>query len=323
MKRLHVAAGVIRDAKGHVLIAKRSLDTHQGGLWEFPGGKVEAGETAEAALARELAEELGITVTAARPLIQVRHDYPDKHVLLDVWEVGAFTGEPHGAEGQPLAWVAPEALRGYDFPVANRPIIAAARLPDRYLITPDNLTPQALLSGISLALKTGIRLVQLRAPSLSDSKYRELAVEVTKLCAGRAQLMLKGPLEWAEEFPDAGWHLTATQLRAHAETGRPIEPGRWLAASCHDEAELGMAMIMGVDFVVLSPILTTASHPDAKPLGWRRAAQMLLGFGQPAYVLGGLGQNDLAQALRAGAQGVAGIRAFWPGERPPDVEFTR
>jgi 8-oxo-dGTP diphosphatase len=297
---------------GQVLIAKRPKGKHQGDLWEFPGGKVEPGETAEAALSRELAEELGIVVTSARPLIQVRHDYPDKHVLLDVWEVLSFTGEPHGAEGQPLAWVNVEALPRYAFPAANRPIIAAARLPDRYLITPD-LSPQALLSGLSLALETGVRLLQLRAPSLSENEYRALAAEASERCAGRAQLMLKGPLDWTDDFPEAGWHLTAAQLREHAATGRPVAPGRWLAASCHDAVELELAQKMGVDFVVLSPILNTATHPEAQPLGWQCAADLLLGFGQPAYVLGGLGPSDLERALRIGAQGVAGIRAFWPG----------
>ena len=119
MKRVHVAAAVIRGADGRVLIARRPDDKHQGGLWEFPGGKVEEGEVVQAALSRELEEELGIRVSAARPLIQVHHDYPDKHVLLDVWEVSAFTGEPHGAEGQPLAWVAPRDLGQYEFPEAN------------------------------------------------------------------------------------------------------------------------------------------------------------------------------------------------------------
>ena len=139
MKRIHVAAAVIRGPESSVLIAKRPLDKHQGGLWEFPGGKVEDGEGVESALARELQEELGIEVTQAQPLIQVRHDYPDKQVLLDVWEVLAFAGEPHGAEGQPLAWVAPEALVDYSFPAANQPIVTAARLPQHYLITPTAL----------------------------------------------------------------------------------------------------------------------------------------------------------------------------------------
>lgn len=103
-------------------------------------GKVEDGEPVRAALARELEEELGIRVERARPLIQVRHDYADKHVLLDVWEVDGFSGEAHGAEGQPLAWVEPRELADYEFPAANAPIVQAARLPAHYLITPDGLS---------------------------------------------------------------------------------------------------------------------------------------------------------------------------------------
>lgn len=311
MKRIHVAAAVIRSADGRILIAKRPLDKHQGGLWEFPGGKVETDETVEAALARELAEELGISVTAAQPLIQVRHDYPDKQVLLDVWQVTAFDGTPHGAEGQPLAWVKPADLLDYSFPAANRPIVAAARLPDRYLITPDGLSPEQLLSGMSRALDAGIRLLQLRAPSLSHGDYRALAAEAAALCMGRAQLMLKGPLEWAAEFPTAGWHLTAQQVRQHALQGRPVPHRQWLASSCHDAGELDLATAMGVDFVTLSPVLRTATHPAAQPLGWSRSAEWLSGFNQPAYLLGGLGADNMAQALQAGAQGIAGIRAFW------------
>lgn len=312
MKRIHVAAAVIRAADDRILIAKRPLDKHQGGLWEFPGGKVEPDETVEAALGRELAEELGIVVTVARPLIQVRHDYPDKQVLLDVWQVTAFDGIPHGAEGQPLAWVEPTRLPDYSFPAANRPIVAAARLPDRYLITPDGLSPEQLLSGIARGLDAGFRLIQLRAPSLSPADYLALAAEAMALCAGRAQLMLKGPLEWAAEFPAAGWHLTAQQLRQHALQGRPVPVAQWLAASCHDAHELDLATTMGVDFVTLSPVLRTATHPEAQALGWSCSAEWLSGFNQPAYLLGGLGADDVAQALRVGAQGIAGIRAFWP-----------
>lgn len=314
MKRIHVAAAVVRCADGLVLIAKRPLDKHQGGLWEFAGGKVEAGEAVETALARELLEELGIGVTAARPLIQVRHDYPDKHVLLDVWEVSAFSGEPHGAEGQPLAWVAPARLSDYAFPAANRPIVAAARLPDRYLITPDDASPRELLDGLARALDAGIRLLQLRAPSLSDADYRALATDALALCAGRAQLMLKGPLEWASGFPAAGWQLTAEQLRRHAGQARPLPAGQWLAASCHDAEELAMATALGVDFVTLSPVLATPTHPEACPLGWPRVTELLQGFNQPAFVLGGMTPAHLPDAWRAGAQGVAAIRALWPAE---------
>jgi 8-oxo-dGTP diphosphatase len=311
VKRVHVAAAVIRAEDGRVLIARRPEDKHQGGLWEFPGGKVEAGEAVQVALARELEEELGIRPTLARPLIQVQHDYPDKQVLLDVWEVSAFSGEPHGAEGQPLAWVAPRQLGDYEFPAANRPIVTAARLPERYLITPDDLAAPALLRGVQAALDGGIRLLQLRAPKMFDAQYRDLAVDIQGLCAGRAQLMLKGPLEWLGDFPAAGWHLTSAQLRELVGGGRPLPAQRWLAASCHGAEELALATQMGVDFVTLSPVQATASHPQASPLGWSQARELLRGFDRPAYLLGGLGPGDVEQAWQVGAQGVAGIRAFW------------
>ncbi|MDR6678481.1 Nudix family hydrolase [Pseudomonas oryzihabitans] len=312
MSRLHVVAAVIRNPQGQILIAQRPAHKHQGGLWEFPGGKVEAGEAPAAALARELVEELGIQVTAARPLLQVRHDYPDQAVLLDVWQVDAFTGEAHGAEGQPLAWVAPRELAGYDFPAANRPIVQAARLPERYLITPGELTTAELLNGLHRALDSGIRLVQLRTPDNFDPQYRDLAGDVQGLCTGRAQLMLKGPLEWLGDFPAAGWHLTAAQLRRYAPNGRPFPEQRLLAASCHDAEELALAQQMGVDFVTLSPVMPTASHPGAQTLGWVKAQQLLADCNLPAYLLGGLGDEDLTGAWQAGAQGVAAIRAFWP-----------
>lgn len=313
MKRIHVAAALIRAADGRILIARRADEQHQGGLWEFPGGKLEPGETVQAALARELEEELGIRPTVTRPLIQVRHDYPDKQVLLDVWEVSAFVGEPHGAEGQPLAWVSPRQLPDYEFPAANRPIVAAARLPERYLITPEGLEPQVLLQGVRDALAAGIGLIQLRAPGLFDAQYRDLAVDIQGLCAGKAQLMLKGPLEWLGDFPAAGWHLTSAQLRTYAAKGRPFPAARWLAASCHGAEELALAAQLGVDFVTLSPLQATQTHPQARPLGWARARELLQGFNRPAYLLGGVGPADLERAWSAGAQGVAGIRAFWPG----------
>ncbi len=312
MKRVHVAAAVIRGGDGRVLIARRPETAHQGGLWEFPGGKVEGGETVRAALVRELREELAIEVAAACRLIQIRHDYPDKHVLLDVWEVTRFDGEPQGAEGQPLAWVAADALPLYAFPAANQAIVTAARLPDRYLITPDDGAADALMAGISRALDQGITLVQLRAPTLSSDEYRALAGEALALCRGRAQLLLKGPLHWLNDFPGAGWHLTSRQLTGLVEGAGRFRPDGWLAASCHDAEQLALAQNLGVDFVTLSPALRTLSHPEAEVLGWEKASQLLEAFNRPAYLLGGLGQADIGRAREVGAQGIAAIRGLWP-----------
>ena len=125
MTPVHVAVGVVLDQAGNILIARRPSDSHQGGLWEFPGGKVEPGESLPAALARELREELGVEIGRTSPLLEVRHDYGDKLVLLDVHVVWEFDGEARGAEGQPLAWVTPASLADYRFPAANAPIVEA------------------------------------------------------------------------------------------------------------------------------------------------------------------------------------------------------
>jgi len=174
------------------------------------------------------------------------------------------------------------------------------------------LSGPELLRGIQAALKNGIRLLQLRAPAMFDAQYRDLAVDALGLCAGKAQLMLKGPLEWLGDFPAAGWHLTAQQLRELSAAGRPFPQQRWLAASCHSAQELALATQMGVDFITLSPVQATQTHPDAQPLGWAQVIELLQGFNQPAYLLGGVTPADVERAWQAGGQGVAGIRAFWP-----------
>ena len=125
MQAVHVAVGVILDVDRNILLTRRHDHMHQGGLWEFPGGKLEAGESLSVALARELQEELDITPVKTSPLIEIHHDYGDKSVVLDVHVVWEFSGEPRGLEGQPMAWVSAAQLSHYEFPAANKPIVAA------------------------------------------------------------------------------------------------------------------------------------------------------------------------------------------------------
>lgn len=127
MNPVHVAVGVILDSQGRVLITRRAPQAHQGDLWEFPGGKVEAGESLGAALTRELREELGIVIGRTTPLLEIHHDYGDKAVLLDVHTVWEYSGEARPLEAQPMAWVKANELVDYAFPAANLPIVAALR----------------------------------------------------------------------------------------------------------------------------------------------------------------------------------------------------
>jgi 8-oxo-dGTP diphosphatase len=314
LRPVHVAAGVISDEKGRVLIAQRPHGTHQGGLWEFPGGKVESGETPGQGLARELREELGILVSAVRPLIRIRHEYQDRCILLDVYRVRRYDGEPQGQEGQALAWVHPDRLKPTRMPAADRPIIMALRLPDQYLITGSNPFYHSCFMGrLSRALDRGHRLVQLRAHELVDAAYRDLAREVRQLCAkvGARVVLNRDPMIVAELEAD-GLHLTARQLLQL--TARPAVSATLIGASCHNANELAHAEALALDYAILSPVHATASHPGAVPLGWRHFAELVESAALPVYAMGGLDAEDVDRAHAAGAQGVAGIRAYWRDE---------
>jgi len=304
-----VAAGVLVNADGAVLLARRPAKVHQGGLWEFPGGKVELNEAPGAALQRELAEELGIEVVAYRPLIRVRHTYAERVVVLDVYSVTEYRGTPRGLEGQPLAWVMPDRLHDYPMPAADRPIVQAIRLPACYLITPPAPAGiSELLAGLEKAIVSDVRLFQLRLKE-PFAQRSQAAHEVAALCrAHGVDLLINGSIDLARAL-DCGVHLTARQLAELEE--RPLPPGVWVAASCHSRTELERAASLGLDFAVLSPVKTTSSHPERKSIGWRNFERWVEGLAMPVFALGGLGSADVEDAWMHGGQGIAAIRGLW------------
>lgn len=310
---VHVAAAAMVDETGRVLLAMRADDAHQGGLWEFPGGKLEAGESVEQGLARELHEELGVEITSHRPLIRVTHHYPDRSVLLDVHRVDAWHGEPHGREGQPVDWVEIDRLHDYPMPPADEPIVNALRLPARYLITPPEPGEvEQFLCALDASLEAGARLVQLRVFDLPADELVRLGRDVVARCHARqARVMLNGDLDTMVAVGADGLHLNSRQLRALRE--RPSMGAGLLAASCHTAEDLGHAARIGADFALLSPVLPTRSHPDADPLGWDRFARLVGNANLPVFALGGMHPDLLATAWQHGAQGVAGIRGLWVG----------
>lgn len=305
-QRLHVAVGVVRDGNGKILITRRAKHAHQGGLWEFPGGKLEAGEPVRQALARELAEEVGIQVQAASPLIRINHDYGDRHVLLDVWNVTAFAGQARGCEGQAMRWIDAEQLQEFSFPAANLPIIAAAQLPHYYAIL-EGKSAAEVLDNCRLILASGIKLLQFRVKSLPVADLQNLLELVSQLCRQQqVRLLINSDLP-VNTTSAHGLHLSSRALLACAE--RPKDY-RWVAASCHNLDELQRAETLGLDFAVLAPIQPTTSHPGAAALGWHAMTELLEQINLPVFALGGLGKQDLDRALAAGAQGIAGISAF-------------
>ncbi|MEQ1637053.1 MAG: Nudix family hydrolase [Methylococcales bacterium] len=315
---LQVAVGVIKNAQDQVLVSLRHLHAHQGGLWEFPGGKVAAKETVNQALVRELREELGINVEAATPLITIQHAYADLSVQLNVMRIERYSGQPQGLEGQEIRWVASNDLEKLRFPEANAPIIKAIQLPDYYAIL-DSVplgsqvepAPSAIVAKLLIQLQQllnqDIKFIQARLKSLSTTQIQQFLQQALPLCATfNARLLLNSTLPgaWAD-VEDV--HLNSDALM-HLQQ-RPAHL-RWLAASCHNQVQLQHAQAIGVDFAVLAPVQKTLTHPDAVPLGWEQFAALVADIKLPVYALGGLQKADFAQAKLCGAQGIAGIRLF-------------
>ena len=308
-------AGVITDARGRVLLARRTEGRDLAGLWEFPGGKREPDETAEATLVRELREELGIQVEIGAPLITVPHRYPHKRLRLDVRHIDGWTGSPKGLDGQALAWVPPGKLARYAMPGADRPVVAALLQPDRYLVTPAPTGGAAAwLAGLERALVAGgVRRVQLRGAEGSGDPqaWRALVRDAAARCrAGDAEVLVNADVALARELR-VGVHLKASQLAGMGQ--RPLPATLPVAASCHDAADLRHAERLRCDFAVLGPVLPTPSHPGAPGIGWDGFEALREDSTIPLYAIGGLGAGDLAEARLHGAQGIAAIRGLWRG----------
>ena len=309
---LHVVAGVIRDARGRVLLAQRAPGKHLAGLWEFPGGKSDAGEAAVDALARELHEELGLVVESARPLIRVPHAYPQQAIVLDVWQVSAWSGQPVAREGQRLAWVEADALVRLPMPAADRPVIDALRLPWRCLVTPA-LAPAAeaeLLAGIERACRRGIGMVRLRQPDWPLPALAAMARRALATCRDHdTLLLLDGDARLAAILGLDGAHLAASALAALPTSF--ASSGHWLGVDCHDAQQLAAAVAAGARFATLSPVFAAAASGAGGALGWERCEELIAAVPIPVYVAGGLEGDDLDAAQMVGAQGIAASRGLW------------
>ncbi len=309
---VEVVAGVLQDARGRILLARRTEGRDLAGLWEFPGGKREPDETPEAALIRELHEELGIQVEPGAPLICVPHRYPHKRLRLDVRRIVSWRGIPKGQEGQALAWVPPGKLFSYAMPDADRPVVAALLQPDRYLVTPAPAADAlAWLRSLQQALDAGIQRVQLRAsPEMDPARWRVLIIDAVQRCRNAGvDVLINADAALAREL-GVGVHLRASQL--HELKQRPLANDALVAASCHSPEDLLRAERLACDFAVLGPVRATSSHPGTTGIGWLKFEELRETTPLPIYAIGGMIPADIESARRHGAQGIAAIRALWP-----------
>ena len=299
-----VAAAVVLRPDGAFLLARRPAGKVYAGYWEFPGGKVEAGEPPERALARELREEIGIEVELAYPWITRVFTYPHATVRLHFYRVTRWGGEPHPREDQVLAWQGAAGATVEPMLPANAPVLAALALPAVYAITDAaRMGADAMLRALERRLEGGLRLLQVREPGLSAAERGDFTRRALSLAhRSGCRVLTKEP------FPGAdGVHFTAAQTLT-----LPSRPATGLAAaSCHTRDELRRAMDLGMDFAVVGPVRKTRSHADRVALGWEEFTRIAGGATLPVYAIGGLTAEDMADAWRAGAHGIAMISGAW------------
>lgn len=306
-KITHVAAGILIRPDGQFLLGSRPEGKPYAGWWEFPGGKLEQGETPLAALSRELHEEMGITVRAAQPWLVQCFTYPHATVRLNFFKVTDWQGELQSREGQQFAWQVPGALTVEPVLPANTPILRGLQLP--HVLAFSNvaeLGEAAWLAVLQTKLTQGLRWLVLREPQLTADAYAALAGKVKSLCAPfSAKVLLHGVATQA--IATDGLHLPARDLMQLTQ-----RPDGWFGASVHTQAELQRAAELGVDYAVLGSIQATQTHPGGAVLGWDGFdALVSQGWPFPVYGIGGLDEADLPNAYAAGAQGVALLRAAW------------
>jgi 8-oxo-dGTP diphosphatase len=307
--RIEVVAAVLQRPDGSFLLAQRPAGKVYAGYWEFPGGKIEPGEAASAALTRELHEELGIDVQQSYPWMTRDYDYEHAAVRLRFRRVTAWSGELHGRESQAFAWQRCDELTAAPLLPANGPILRALALPSLYAISnAAQAGTEAFLRDLGAGLQRGLKLVQVREKALAEEDLVRLASKV-RLLASRhgAKVLVNADPELAARAGADGVHLTAarlmdTQSRPDCDV---------VGASCHDERELAHAARLGLDFAVLGPVAETASHPGVATLGWRRFGELVADYPLPVYAVGGLVRGDMDAAWSAGAHGIAAIRGAW------------
>jgi 8-oxo-dGTP diphosphatase len=295
---IEVAAAVIQRPDGAFLLAQRPAGKVYAGYWEFPGGKIEAGEPPAAALARELHEELGIDIGRTYPWLTRVFTYPHGTVRLNFFRVHEWKGEPHPREDQAIAWQDAGSPMAAPMLPANAPVLASLALPAEYAITHAGQYGIAdMLARLERRLEQGLKMLQIREPDLNEEQRRLFTDQAIGLAHRYGcKVLVKST------FPAAdGIHFTAAQLLNLKQ-----KPPGLVAASCHTREELERAMQLELDFAVLGPV------KDKSPaLGWKRFAEVARGATIPVYAIGGLTRADMEDAWRAGAHGLAMIRGAW------------
>lgn len=305
---VEVAVAILTRPDGSFLLASRPAGKPYAGYWEFPGGKIEPGESPIQALSRELDEELGITLNQATPWLTRIFSYPHATVRLRFYRVTQWQGEPIPREQQQFIWQTADRISVSPLLPACIPVVRSLMLSPVYAITHATETGvETSLLSVQRAIQNGVKLLQIREKTMPRDQLQHYAQAVLQLAHDhQAIVLLNQDIALAQTLQADGVHLTSPQLLSL--TARPAV--NWCGASCHTAEELKHAEQLGVDFITLSPVCPTLSHPNAESLGWDKFATLIRDYSLPVYALGGLMPADLETAREHGAHGIAMMRGI-------------
>ena len=305
---IEASVGIIFNESFQLLMAERPQSKTWSGWWEFPGGKIESGETPLEALKRELKEEIGISVIDAEKWIVRKYAYEDYEVILHFYKVTQWSGNIEAKEEQKISWVLPDNNVVSPILPANDLIFKAISLPDIYAITNAYEYSGNFLNKVEQQLNNGLGLIQIREKAISKNAFIELTKEIIQMAGNfDAKVMINSDINLAYKLNADGVHLNSSLLHSLSEIPKDLI----VSASCHSARDIEKAMTMDVSFVVLSPVQKTQSHPNTTPIGWDSFSKITQNYSIPIYALGGMKQNDIENAFNAGAIGIASQRAIW------------
>ena len=305
---IEASVGIIFNESFQLLMAERPQSKTWSGWWEFPGGKIEKGETPLEALKRELKEEIGISVIDAEKWIVRKYAYEDYEVILHFYKVTQWSGNIEAKEEQKISWVLPDNNVVSPILPANDLIFKAISLPDIYAITNAYEYSGNFLNKVEQQLNNGLGLIQIREKAISKNAFIELTKEIIQMAGNfDAKVMINSDINLAYKLNADGVHLNSSLLHRLSEIPKDLI----VSASCHSARDIEKAMTMDVSFVVLSPVQKTQSHPNSTPIGWDSFSKITQNYSIPIYALGGMKQNDIENAFNAGAIGIASQRAIW------------
>jgi len=306
---INVAVGILIDSNKKILLAQRPKSRSWSGWWEFPGGKLEKNESTREALSRELKEEVGIDVVNCEKWVTRNYSYEEHNVTLYFFKITKWNGKLTPKEGQKLLWINPSEVNKDTILPPNIFILNALSLPTQYGITNISETPKEIfLNQLLNQLEQGLKMIQIREKNLPLEELKKTTLEIIRICKSfSAKVILNSSIELANDVNANGVHLNSIELRKFNKKPKNMI----VSASCHSEDDVQIAQDKGIDFVVLSPVNKTNSHPKIVPLGWSKFLSITSKFDIPIYALGGMKKSDIDNALDSGAIGIASQRDIW------------